>query len=143
MPLTWLWQNALPGCDQLASQEAIRLALPQNGPSNFSCAIPNSAVFAGISLCHQFLQFELLAGGQDRRLGMIEHECGVVAIGVEDLAQEGERLILYPPPGGLEPWHAVEILLLFHCSSKARIAVPVARREKRPAFASADADAAA
>lgn len=59
VPLTWVWPNTLPGCDQLASQEAILWTLPQNGTVGYSFAIPNDAVFAGLTLFHQFLHFEV------------------------------------------------------------------------------------
>ena len=64
MPLGWLWSNTLPNCNQLASQEAILLTLPQNGSAAFSFAIPNAVVFAGLPLFHQFLQFEVNAQNQ-------------------------------------------------------------------------------
>jgi len=64
VPLSWLWSNTLPNCNQLASQEAILLTLPQNGMSSYSFAIPNSVVFAGLPLFHQFLQFEVNAQNQ-------------------------------------------------------------------------------
>ncbi|MCA8950589.1 MAG: hypothetical protein KDE27_13880, partial [Planctomycetes bacterium] len=57
--LTWLWPNTAPGCDQLASQEAIVLTLPQNGETGYAFEIPNDPAFAGLPLYHQFLQFEL------------------------------------------------------------------------------------
>ena len=40
------------------------LHLPQFGAASYSFAIPNNAVFAGLPLFHQFLQFELNAQNQ-------------------------------------------------------------------------------
>ncbi len=62
--LAWLGPTALPGCNQLASHEAIVLHVPQAGAAASAFAIPNDAVFAGVVLWSQFLQFEVGAQGQ-------------------------------------------------------------------------------
>lgn len=62
VPLTWLWANTLPSCNQLASQEAILLTLPQAGAARFSFDVPDSTAYVGLPLYHQFLQFEVGAG---------------------------------------------------------------------------------
>ncbi|MCR9243829.1 MAG: WD40 repeat domain-containing protein [bacterium] len=59
VPLNWLWSNTLPGCEQLASHEAIQLVLPQGGAANYAFTIPADPVFAGLELFHQFLHFDL------------------------------------------------------------------------------------
>lgn len=64
VPLSWIWSNTLPGCRQLASQEAILLTPLQGGASGFSFVVPNDPVFAGVQLFHQFLQFEINGQGQ-------------------------------------------------------------------------------
>jgi hypothetical protein len=63
VPLTWVWPNTLSNCNQLASQEAILLHLPQAGSTSYSLTIPNTVAFAGVNLFHQFLQFELTPQG--------------------------------------------------------------------------------
>ncbi|MCR9243828.1 MAG: hypothetical protein NXI31_02270 [bacterium] len=59
IPWTWLWPNTGPGCQQLASQEAILLTLPQGSAAGFSFTIPNDQAFVGLQLYHQFLHFEV------------------------------------------------------------------------------------
>ncbi|MCA8973393.1 MAG: hypothetical protein KDC98_01660, partial [Planctomycetes bacterium] len=68
VPLTWLWSNTLPGCDQLAYHDAITLMLPQNGSADYAIGIPPGTTFAGLPLYQQFLQFEVPAPGQIGRL---------------------------------------------------------------------------
>ncbi len=62
VPLTWLWPNTLPHCNQLASQEAILLTQPPTGVGTFAFDVPDTTAFAGLALYHQFLQFEVGAG---------------------------------------------------------------------------------
>ncbi|MCA8952583.1 MAG: hypothetical protein KDE27_23930 [Planctomycetes bacterium] len=62
--LGWLSPTALPGCDQLASQEAILLHSPQGGAVDYSLPLPNDPAFAGVQLYHQFLQLEVGGQGQ-------------------------------------------------------------------------------
>ncbi|MFO1077781.1 MAG: hypothetical protein U1E73_08645 [Planctomycetota bacterium] len=62
--LGWLTPAALPGCDQLASHDAIQLLFPQAGRTGYAFAIPDSTAFTGVVLFHQILQFELGGGNQ-------------------------------------------------------------------------------
>ncbi|MCA8954213.1 MAG: hypothetical protein KDE27_32190 [Planctomycetes bacterium] len=79
VPLTWLWPNTLPGCDQLASHDAVVLALPQNGTSRYFIGIPPGTALVGLSLYHQFLQLEVTAQNQ---LGQLSASNGLqVAVG--------------------------------------------------------------
>ncbi|MCA8949607.1 MAG: hypothetical protein KDE27_08905 [Planctomycetes bacterium] len=58
LPLSSIWPNALPSCNQLASSEALQLVLPTAGAAGFAFSIPNDPLFAGLPLFHQFLQFD-------------------------------------------------------------------------------------
>ncbi len=59
VPLTALTPLAIPGCDQLASQEAVWPIVPQGGVVTHALPIPNNVAFVGVQLFHQFLQAEL------------------------------------------------------------------------------------
>ncbi|MFO1078811.1 MAG: hypothetical protein U1E73_13900 [Planctomycetota bacterium] len=62
-PLSAYFATAVPGCDLLASPDAIVLALPQNGAARYAFAIPNALPLAQLPLQHQFLQLALTAQG--------------------------------------------------------------------------------
>ncbi|MCA8950355.1 MAG: hypothetical protein KDE27_12690, partial [Planctomycetes bacterium] len=63
LPLSVLTPLALPGCDQLASQEAVWFALPSAGSAVHALPIPNAAALAGVQLFQQSLQAELSPQG--------------------------------------------------------------------------------
>lgn len=59
LPLANVNPHALPGCDLLASGDAILLHVPAAGRATYSLALPDDVAFAGLPLLHQFLQFAL------------------------------------------------------------------------------------
>ncbi|MFO1076790.1 MAG: hypothetical protein U1E73_03590 [Planctomycetota bacterium] len=63
LPLSLVLPVGLPNCNLLASSDAVLLTLPQAGTSHYQFAVPESPVFAGVPLSHQFVQLALSTSG--------------------------------------------------------------------------------
>lgn len=59
VPLSSLVAQALPGCTQYVTPDALQLYLPAGGGFDLQLAIPNSSAFAGIVLYQQVIAAEL------------------------------------------------------------------------------------
>ena len=58
-PLSVLHPAGRPGCDLLASTEAVLLAFPVGGAASYQFDVPNHSALVGVALWHQFGQIEL------------------------------------------------------------------------------------
>jgi len=63
LPLSLLLPTGVVGCDLRATPDWIDLGLSTNGTTTSTIGLPNSPSLAGVSLHHQFVPFELDAGG--------------------------------------------------------------------------------
>ncbi|MFO1076788.1 MAG: hypothetical protein U1E73_03580 [Planctomycetota bacterium] len=63
LPLSAVLPVGLPNCDLLASSDAVLLTIPQAGTSHYRLTLPETPVFVGVPLSHQFVQLALSPTG--------------------------------------------------------------------------------
>ena len=57
-PLSQLHPTGIPGCQLLATTDAVMLVLPSSGTAALQFPIPFDPAFVGVTMHHQFLQLE-------------------------------------------------------------------------------------
>ncbi|MFO1076789.1 MAG: hypothetical protein U1E73_03585 [Planctomycetota bacterium] len=63
LPLSLVLPVALPNCNLLAATDAVLLTIPQAGTSHYQLTLPDTPVFTGVPLSHQFVQLAISTSG--------------------------------------------------------------------------------